>query len=376
MVDLPERNKKIEVAMISSVAVLVSIGLLAIYASSAMKGIHLLDDPYLFLRKQSFSAILGFSAFFFAQRIPSNWIKNLPLPVFLISLFLLMLILIPGTYVKVGGATRWLNLFGYTFQPSELAKVGLILFIAKNLARKSFNIKSFWYGIIPNFFFMVLFAFFLMLQPDFGTTALLGCITFSMLIVAGMSRRYIVYFCIFASLSTLLAILAAPYRVKRILAFLNPWDQIKDGGFQIIQSYLAFQNGGFLGTGFGESKQKLFFLPEAHTDFIMSVIGEEIGFLGISLVVMSYLLLTYCTFQITKDQHDKFFRFLCFGFSLLISGQAIFNMGVVTGLLPTKGITLPFISNGSSSLLVFLGIICIFIVANRKQHSNKNNHDN
>ena len=119
-----------------------------------------------------------------------------------------------------------------------------------------------------------------------------------------------------------------------------------------------------------------FFLPEAHTDFIMSVIGEEIGFLGISLVVMSYLLLTYCTFQITKDQHDKFFRFLCFGFSLLISGQAIFNMGVVTGLLPTKGITLPFISNGSSSLLVFLGIICIFIVANRKQYSNKKNHDN
>jgi cell division protein FtsW len=275
------------------------------------------------------------------------------------------LIIIPGAYVKVGGATRWLNLPFIRFQTSEIAKIALILFLAKNLSRQNFRIGSFWGGLFPNILFFTVYAGFLMLQPDFGTTALLGVITFAMLIVSGLAGRYIIGSAVAALGLVVTAILMAPYRMKRILAFLDPWDQIKEGGFQIIQSYLAFQNGGLLGTGLGESKQKLFFLPEAHTDFILSVIGEELGFLGVSLVIFTYLVLTFAAFKVTRNQSDPFFKYLCFGLTLLISLQAILNMGVVTGLLPTKGIPLPFISNGSSSLLAFMSIICILLIANR-----------
>ena len=363
-----QEYKKIQSALIISTMILVSIGLLAIYAASAMKGIHLLDDPYLFLRKQSAIALLGLISFFIAPKIPPHWIKKIPLPLFITALCLLGLILIPGAYTKVGGATRWLNLPFIRFQTSELAKIALILFLAKNLSRETFNIKSFQKGVIPNIIFFATFAFFLMLQPDFGTTALLGAITICMLIVSGLAGRYIIGAGISALALMGAAIIVAPYRMKRILAFLNPWDQIKEGGFQIIQSYLAFQNGGLLGQGIGESKQKLFFLPEAHTDFILSVIGEEMGFMGVSLVVLAYSLLTFCAFKVTKSQTDRFYKYTCFGLSLLISLQAIFNMGVVTGLLPTKGIPLPFISNGSSSLLTFMGVVCILIIANKHSH--------
>lgn len=357
--------KALESALILCTMILVGIGLLAIYAASAMKGIHLLDDPYLFLRKQSAIALLGFTMFFVARKIPAQWIKKVPLPMFIFGFLLLSVILIPGAYTKVGGATRWLNLPFIRFQTSEFAKLALILFLAKNLSRNSFDIRSFWRGVAPNIAFFAAFAFFLMLQPDFGTTALLGFITFSMLIVSGLAGRYIIGAGIAALGLATTAIIIAPYRMKRILAFLDPWDQIKEGGFQIIQSYLAFQNGGMLGTGLGESKQKLFFLPEAHTDFILSVIGEEMGYLGVFLVVMTYLTLARLTFKITRNQKDPFFKYACFGLSLLISFQAILNMGVVTGLLPTKGIPLPFISNGSSSLLSFMSVICILLIANR-----------
>ncbi|MDB2446996.1 putative lipid II flippase FtsW [bacterium] len=363
--------KRLEVCLITCTMLLVGIGLLAIYAASAMKGIHLLDDPYLFLRKQSLVALLGFSMFFVARKFPASWVKKLPLPFFIFGLLLLGLILIPGAYAKVGGATRWLNLPVVRFQTSEFAKIALILFLAKNLSRKTFDISSFWRGVFPNMLFFTVFAFFLMLQPDFGTTALLGGITFGMLIVSGLAGRYIIGSGIVAMGLGVTAIMVAPYRMKRILAFLDPWDQIKEGGFQIIQSYLAFQNGGLFGTGLGESKQKLFFLPEAHTDFILSVIGEEMGFLGVALVIITYFVLTFCAFKITRNQEDPFFKYACFGLTLLISMQAILNMGVVTGLLPTKGIPLPFISNGSSSLLSFMGVVCILLVANRKSFDPK-----
>ena len=330
-----------------------------------MKGIHLSDDPYYFLRKQSTVSIFGVGMFFFSRKIPCEWLKKLPLPLFIIALILLSLILIPQAYVKVGGATRWLNLPFVRFQTSEVAKIALILFLAKNLARKTHNVNNFWTGILPNISFFALFGFFLMLQPDFGTTALLGTITFAMLIVAGLAGKYIIGSAVLAFSLLATAVAIAPYRMRRILAFLDPWEQVKDGGFQIIQSYLAFQNGGMFGTGLGESKQKLFFLPEAHTDFIFSVIAEELGFVGLSLVIATYLVLTFCAFKITRNQSDCFYKYLCFGLSLLISLQAILNMGVVTGLLPTKGIPLPFISNGSSSLLAFISIVCILLIANR-----------
>lgn len=369
MSDKKISSEGLEVCVITAAVVLMCIGLLAIYAASAMKGIHQMDDPYLFLRKQSMVALFGIVCFGFARLIKPTWLSSIPLPLFLFTLALLALILVPGAYAKVNGATRWLDLPFQRYQTSELAKIALILFLAKNLSRKSSRIESFWGGILPNVAFFGTYALFLMLQPDFGTTALLACITFCMLVVAGIAVKYTLAAMGAAIILFGSAIYMAPYRMKRMLAFIDPWDQIREGGFQIIQSYLAFQNGGFSGTGLGESKQKLFFLPEAHTDFILSVIGEELGLIGVSFVVACYGVLSFCCFQITKKQKEPFLRYCCFGLTLLISVQAIFNMGVVTGMLPTKGIPLPFISNGASSLFTFILAICILLMANNSTGS-------
>ena len=198
-----------------------------------------------------------------------------------------------------------------------------------------------------------------MLQPDFGSTVIYVSISFFMLFVAGLPLRYILSALALGFLAVVAAILHAPYRLSRITSFLNPWDTIQTGGFQIVQSYLGFHNGGFWGAGLGESRQKLFFLPEAHTDFILSVIGEETGLLGVFLVVACFAYIAWLGLRITLLQVDTYRKLLGLGVSALISTQAIVNMGVAMGLLPTKGMSLPFVSFGSSSLLSFLILVGI-----------------
>jgi cell division protein FtsW len=210
----------------------------------------------------------------------------------------------------------------------------------------------------------------MMLQPDFGSTVLLVLVTFLMLFIAGLSPTLIGGSFLAGILALVAAVAAAPYRMKRLLSFLDPWSVVSGGGFQIIQSYVGFQNGGLFGLGLGESKQKLFFLPEAHTDFILSVIGEELGVLGVFLVCGLYFFLSWLGFQIAKKQDNKFHALLAYGFTCLISLQAALNMAVVMGMLPTKGIPLPFISNGASSLIVFL--VVIGILARLDANANKN----
>ena len=192
------------------------------------------------------------------------------------------------------------------------------------------------------------------MQKDLGTPAIAFMVMFSMLYVAGISRKLIAGAVVsFVSLVTF-AVLLEPYRMKRLFTFLDPWAQVRGSGFQIIQSFVAFQNGGLLGSGLGESKQKLFFLPEAHCDFILAVIAEELGFFGVSLIALCFAYFCYIGFKITSAQTSHYRKFLAYGLTMTITGQALFNMSVVMGLLPTKGITLPFISSGNSSLLVFL----------------------
>ncbi|MEZ4742882.1 MAG: putative lipid II flippase FtsW [Bdellovibrionota bacterium] len=352
-------NHSYGMALIIVTAILTCLGLLAIYAASAMKGAEQFGDPYLFIRKQSIVACVGFVSILFLQFIPLKLIDKLALPSLVLSLFLLALIFIPGAYLKVGGASRWLGVSGLRFQTSELAKVALVLFLAKNLSRYSCNVQRMGLGVISNIFIFSCFAFLMMMQPDFGSTVLLGGITFLMLYISGLSKKLILSSFFIALIGLAGAIAAAPYRLKRLLSFLDPWSEVSGGGFQIIQSYLGFQNGGLLGVGLGESRQKLFFLPEAHTDFILSVIGEELGLLGVSLVCGLYFLLVWLGFKIAAKQKNMFYSLIGYGFTCLIGLQSALNMGVVMGILPTKGIPLPFVSHGSSSLIVFLTIIGI-----------------
>lgn len=341
-------------ALISAVTFLTFLGLISIYTSSSMKGLEQFGDAFLFLRKQAFVAMIGFAFIVFSKYLSIRAIERATLPLLCLTLVILSLILVPGFYSHGNGAARWVNLIGFRFQPAELAKLALVLFLAKNLARKSSDLKTFAQGILPNILVFGLFALFIMKQPDFGSTVLLGTVTFAMLFAGGLPVRYILWSVVAALIGVITAVAIAPYRLARLTSFLNPWAEIKHGGFQIIQSYLAFQNGGLFGLGLGESKQKLYFLPEAHTDFILSVIGEELGLLGVGCVALLFMFITMLGFRIANGQPTPYRRFLAFGLTSLIAIQAAFNMGVTMGMLPTKGIPLPFVSSGNSCLLVFL----------------------
>lgn len=358
--------------MIVSVVSLMMLGLLAIYSASSMKGLYHVEDALFFVKKQTIAVVLCILILFNAWRIPAKLIEHVPLMLYLGVLLLLVAVFIPGVYSEVGGANRWMQVFGVRFQVSELSKIALILLLARNISRAEHRITDFWHGIVPNAIMFLLYAVCLMVQPDFGTTALLAAVCFGVLVVAGMQKRWIVAAALFILSVCTLLIISAPYRLKRIFAFLDPWSQVRDGGFQIIQSYLGFQNGGLWGRGLGESKQKLFFLPEAHTDFILSVLGEEMGFIGVIFVILCYVALSFCAFRICRRQQDAFWYLVCFGMTFMLSAQAIFNMGVVMGMLPTKGIPLPFVSNGLSSLLTSTAMVCVLLIAEyqcvRKKH--------
>jgi cell division protein FtsW len=341
-------------ALIVTVAFLTCLGLLAIYSSSSIPANQTTGDAFIFFRKQAFCAAFGFFAIFITGHLPFKLIERLTLPLAILAVILLCLIQVPGFSAKAGGATRWLTILGLTFQPGEIAKLALVLFLAKNLSRPSSCIESFKSGILANLILCVIFGALLMVQPDLGTTVLLFCVTFLMLFVAGLPRKFIYILSMASVLALVGAIFAAPYRMARLFSFINPWQEIKTGGFQIIQSYLGFQNGGLLGAGLGESRQKLFFLPEAHTDFILSVVGEELGLLGVILVCLLFAYLVFTGYKIASNQVEPYKKFLAFGLTCLIAIQSSMNIGVTMGLLPTKGIPLPFVSHGSSSLLIFL----------------------
>ena len=349
-----------------SCSILMVLGVLAIYGASSMKGLHQFGDPYFFVRKQFTVSVLGMVLLLKAPCIPTNFWEKIPLPLYTLVALGLCGILIPGLYSEIGGAQRWINFAGIRFQVAELSKLSLVLLLAKNIARPSYRIRDFWYGTLPGLSFFLIYAFFLMLQPDFGTTALLAVVCLSLLTISGMPGKLIIGFTLALITLAVTLVMIAPYRMKRLLVFLDPWAQIRGGGFQIIQSYLGFQNGGLWGKGLGESKQKLFFLPEAHTDFILSVIGEELGFVAVLFLLLCYISLIYCAFRITQKQRECYWYFACLGITLTLSLQTILNMGVVMGLLPTKGIPLPFISKGMSSLITFLLMMAFLLTANRR----------
>lgn len=343
-------------AILASAALLTALGLVAIYAASSLKGAQQFGDEFLFLRKQIIAALMGFTLIGITQVVPFQWIQRATLPLLAFALFLLALIFIPGLYTRVGGAQRWLNLPFIGGQPSELAKLALVLFLARNLSRPSNNVDSFSQGVLPNLLVLGVITGLLLMQKDLGTPALLFFVTFLMLLVAGVGRRLVIVSLTLGAIALCTAVMLEPYRMARVMSFLDPWASIKGSGFQIIQSFLAFQNGGLLGVGLGESKQKLFFLPEAHTDFILAVIAEELGLLGVLLVTGLFAYFSYIGYKTTALQTDPYRKFLGFGLTTILTLQAVINMGVAMGLLPTKGIPLPFVSSGNSSLLAYLAL--------------------
>jgi cell division protein FtsW len=335
-----------------TVAVLVLVGIVMVFSSSAVYALEKYNDSYYFLKRQAVWCLLGTGVLLVVKRMDYRKLQQHPYPIMLATFLLLLAVMFPQVSKEVGGARRWLTLGGFSFQPSELAKFALVLFIAKSLVKRADKLRDFAYGYLPNLVVLGFFFVPILFQPDFGTAVIICMVTFTMLFVAGLRKKFL-----FLSVLALIpfiasAVLSAEYRTRRIIAFLDPWQDPSNAGFQAIQSFYAFGRGGYWGTGLGASHQKLFYLPEAHTDFIFSVIGEELGFLGTTAIVLLFSILIWRGFVTACQAKDPFGTHLATGLTLLIGFQAFINLGVTVGLLPTKGLTLPFISMGGSSMLI------------------------
>lgn len=333
------------------VILLMLIGLMAVYSATSVispeKDIAI--SQFDFLKKQLFTAALGIIAMFAAYNIPLQYLKKIVIPLLILSLICLLLVFTPMG-VEGGGARRWIRIWSSTFQPSELVKLSMVIFLAWYMSLASYKKDKFLSFAIP-IGIMGMFQGIFLMQPDFGAVINLGILAIFMLFLSGVRLRYLFSLGIIA-LPVLAKLILEPYRWRRVIAFLDPWKDAQGSGFQLVQSFIALGSGGPTGVGLGEGKQKLLFLPEVHTDFIFSLIGEELGFIGAAFVVSLFFILFIKGILIARKATDAFPYYLAFGISMMIAIQAVINFAVVTGMVPTKGLPLPFISYGGSSLLV------------------------
>ncbi|MEW6410525.1 MAG: putative lipid II flippase FtsW [Nitrospirota bacterium] len=344
---------------------LIGIGLAAIYSSSAVMAMNKYGNPYYFLRNQLMWVAIGLLGMFIGMRLNYTKLKGTTVFLLILSLILLILVLIPGIGSEINGARRWLRAWSFSFQPIEIAKLSLIIYIAYYIERKEDVIRDFKYGFLPAIVVLTIFQILIMRQPDIGSAFVIGLCIIVLLFIAGARITHILTLALI-SLPYIYKILSSTgYRKKRIIAFLDPWNDSTGAGFQMVQSFLALGSGGLFGVGIGEGKQKLFYLPEPHTDFIFSLIGEELGFVGGITVILLFSLIIWRGLKIALGASDVFGMYLALGITIMIGGQALMNLGVVTGLLPTKGITLPFVSAGGSSLVVSMTAIGILLSVRR-----------
>jgi len=333
---------------------LVGIGIVMVYSTSAILAGDRFQDPYYFLKRQALYAGIGFLLMIAMMFFPYPVLKRVAYPILIFSVLLLIAVLIPGIGRRAGGSMRWLKISSFSFQPSELSKLGLIIFLSYFLTKKEEKIRSFSFGFLPTVLLSGLVIALILKEPDFGAAIFLTAMVFFLLFISGARVIYIASAVLLAIPVAYYFLTNVAYRYRRLLAFIRPWDDPTGTSFQIVQSFISFGSGGLFGLGLGEGRQKLFFLPAPHTDFIFSVIGEELGLVGTVVVVLLFFILTLRGIQIALSLEDRFGTYLALGVTLMISLQAVINMGVVLGLLPTKGLTLPFISYGGTSLIVNL----------------------
>jgi cell division protein FtsW len=350
-----------------AVAALLAVGITMVLGTSYLYSQERFSDGTYFFRKQLIAVGIGLVALVISALLPSDAYRRMAYPLLGLSLVVLTLVLIPGIGLARGGARRWLPLGPFAFQPGELAKFSLVLYLAHSLAKKRDKIHIFTLGVLPHLIVGGLFLGLILLEPDLGTALILGLILLLMLFVGGIKSFHLVAIASMALPVLGLAVIGAEYRLRRLLAFLDPWSDASSSGFQIIQSYIAFGSGQLLGRGLGESRQKLFYLPEAHTDFIFSVIGEELGLLGTLVVLSLFAVIVARGLRLSAKMQEPFCEYLAFGLTTLLGLQALIHMGVVIGLLPTKGLVLPFISYGGSAMVMNLTEAGILLSLSRRR---------
>lgn len=360
-------HKKMDIFLFIAVIVLAVFGLLMIYSASSIWADYKFNDSFYYMKRQFIFLVIGVFLMIATSKIDYNIYYDKSNKILLVCFILLILVLIPGIGSVRNGSRSWFGIASFGIQPSEAAKLALIIFTSKYLSNNSKYIKSYKKGLFP--ILGVLFVFFglIMLQPDLGTGMIIVVSIISLLFIAGVNMKFFIGGGILGVIGVVVLILIAPYRMDRITSFIDPWKDPLGTGFQIIQSLYAIGPGGLLGTGFLKSIQKQFYLPEPQTDFIFSIIAEEFGIMGAIFVVGLFSFIIYRGLKISLNCRDGFSKYLSFGMTFQLAFQAMMNLMVVIGMIPVTGVTLPFLSYGGSSLLITMFGIGIILNISRYQ---------
>lgn len=349
------------------VLVLIAIGVVMLYSASAIYAYERSGDAAFFLKRHLWFLLCGFIFMFYTMSVKIVEVERSSRILMIIAILLLFAVLIPGVGLSVRGARRWFRVAGaMNFQPSEFVKIAVIIYLASFASRKGYRIKDLFQGYIPAISVVLLASGLILLQPDFGTAVSILLIGFLIIFVSGAKIKHLMVTVLLGIPFLYYVVFSVPYRRERILIFLNPWRDTQSTGFQIVQSFLALGSGGLLGVGLGQSKQKLFYLPESHTDFIFSIIGEELGFAGAVCIIILFTLFVWQGMRAFFKEHRVFNKILIFGVTSMIGFEALVNIGVNTGIFPTKGLPLPFVSYGGSSLAFHMAAIGLMLNAMRE----------
>ena len=334
-------------------------GLVMVFSSSGIMADARFSESTYYLQRQATWLILGLSLLLFTAFQDYEIWESLTPKVLIVSVLLLILVLFFGS--EINGARRWLKVGGISFQPTEMTKLGVVLYLACYLAKPQLRISEWSYGFLPPVVIVGLISGLVVVQPDLGGAVVLCLLLLGMLYLAGARLLHLLAVCLSLIPPLVGLIWWSPERWERIMSFWDPWKDPTGGGYQLMQSFFALGNGGFWGVGLGQGKQKLFYLPEGHTDFVFALIGEELGLIGTTTLLFLFAVIIFKGFHVSARARDSFGRYLALGITLLLGIQVLINAGVVSGLLPTKGLTLPLVSYGGSSLLTNLLAIGILL---------------
>ena len=347
------------------------VGLVMMFSASAVMAGKKFDDSWYYLKRQLVWLTFGLMLLHVVSRIDYIWWKRLSFLLLGLVAVSLVMVLLPSIGEAKHGARRWLLVGPVSVQPAEMAKLVIVIYLAAYLARKEDRLQHFSTGLLPPLLIIGIISGLVLKEPDLGTVVVLGLVTGGLLFVGGARLSHLLTTALCAIPIGLALILTSDYRRPRLMAFLNPGSDPENAGHQITQSFLAFGSGGLFGVGLGEGKQKLLFLPEPHTDFVLALVGEELGFVGTSVIIFLFAVFVIRGFQISTRARTPFGRYLGIGVTTLIGIQALINACVVTGLLPTKGLTLPFVSYGGSSLVVSLTGVGILLSISRDRQAGR-----
>lgn len=351
------------------ILVLLGFGLIMVYSASAPIAQHETGNPFFFAERQGLYVILAAAVLYYFSRIDLDFWERMTFPLMIISLIALVMVFLPVIGVAVNGSHRWINFIIVRLQPSELLKFALLLFLARYVVRKGELLGKFKEGLWPIFVVLGLLGLLLLLQPDFGSFAMVVLLTGVMLFLGGLPISYVLLAGIVAGGALGILAVSAPYRLARITAFQNPWADPYGAGFQLVQSLIAFGRGGIFGVGLGDGIMKYFYLPESYTDFILAVIGEELGMIGVWALAIFYSVACWRIYRIGRRAAaagDAFFALFCYGTLTWFGGEAVMSMGVNLGALPTKGFALPLISYGGSALVFLCASLGVVLAVSRR----------